>query len=327
MLRGCLYLLLLVLALPARGDFDAGRAAFDKGDYAAAFKAWEPLAKAGDGRAQLGVATLYESGQGVPAADVSLALKWYRAAAERGVAGARNNLGVLLATGRGAPIDPRAACDLWRDAAAKGYAPAEFNLALAHERGFGVPQDLETAARLYASAGNHGLAEAAFAISEMYRIGRGVPEHAELAAKWAEAARQLGSDMKPRTTFLAVLPPVTAAPAPAPAAPAVAEPTVAAPAPTTPATATDARGKFVVQLASLNSEADAKRRGQDLKSRYPDILTQPELLVRRVDLGGTKGVWYRVLAGPFATRADAAALCARLKSAPEPADCLVTSAP
>lgn len=324
MRRGCLSLalLLLVLAVPARGDFDAGRAAFDKGDYAAAFKQWEPLAKAGDGRAQLGVATLYESGQGVPAADVSLALKWYRAAAERGVAGARNNLGVLLATGRGAPIDPRRACDLWRDAAAKGYAPAEFNLALAHERGFGVPQDLETAARLYASAGNHGLAEAAFAIAEMYRTGRGVPEHAELAAKWAQAARELGSDMKPRTTFLAVLPPATAAPAPAP--PAVTEPTVATPAPSAPST--DVQGKFAVQLASLNSEADAKRRGQDLKSRYADILTQPELLVRRVDLGGTKGVKFRVLAGPFATRADAAALCARLKSAPEPTDCLVTRA-
>lgn len=324
MLRRLYIVCLMVAAMscPARADFESGRADFDKGDYAAAFKTWEPLAKAGDGRAQLGLGTLYESGQGVPAVDVNLALKWYRAAAERGVPGARNNLGVLLANGHGTPIDPRAACELWRDAASKGYAPAEFNLALAHERGFGVPQDLEAAARLYASAGNHGLADAAFAISEMYRTGRGVPEHAELAAKWAEAARALGSDLKPRSTFLAVLPPAATPAAPAAAASAVTAPTVASPAPTT-----DASGAYAVQLASLNSEADATRRGKDLKSRYADILTQPDLLVRRVDLGGTKGVWYRVLAGPFATRADAAALCARLKSSPEPADCLVTRAP
>jgi len=309
------FLLLLASAPPVRGDFDAGRAAFDQGDYAAAFKAWEPLAKAGDARAQLGLGTLYESGRGVSAADIALAVKWYNAAAERGLAGARNNLGVLFATGRGVPIDPVTACELWRDAAAANYAPAEFNLALAHERGFGVPQDAETAARFYASAGNHGLADAAFAISELYRTGSGVPEHAELAAQWAEVARQLGSPLERRTTFLSVLPPAAGA---EPAAPAAA----ISPAPP----ATDAAGRYAVQLASLNSEADAVRRGQDLKSRYPDLLTQAEMLLRRVDLGGSKGVWYRVLAGPFAKRADAAALCERLKSAPDPADCLVTQA-
>jgi cell division septation protein DedD len=87
----------------------------------------------------------------------------------------------------------------------------------------------------------------------------------------------------------------------------------------------DPAGAFAVQLASLASEAEASQIGDILKSKHPDLLGRFDLLVRRADLGAEKGVWYRVLAGPFAARDAATQLCSRLRAAPNRADCLVVS--
>jgi TPR repeat protein len=308
---------LLVGASPARADFAAGNDAFERGDYDTAFREWAPLAKAGDARAQLGLGALYESGQGVPAPDLAQAVAWYRAAAAQGLPAAQNNLAVLYVDGRGVPRNPVMAGELWQVAATAGHPLAQFNLALAFERGIGVARDYYAAARWYAEAGNSGQADAAFALSEMYRTGRGIPRHGELARLWHEAAQQLGGSLKRREDFIAVLPSRRAVAA-KPSAPPT--PPEAAPA-AGPLPAADP-GAFAVQLASLPSEAEAAAAGDGLKARYPDLLGAVALQVRRADLGD-KGVWYRVLAGPFAARRAATDLCARLHAAATPADCLV----
>jgi cell division septation protein DedD len=350
--------LVLAAATPsARADFAAGAAAYGAGNYAAAMREWAPLAELGDARAQFALGALYEAGRGVPAVDLQQAVTWYQAAAAQGLPAAQNNLAILYAAGRGVSLSPFSAADLWHKAAAAGHPPAQFNLALAYERGFGLPRDFESAARWYAEAGNHGLADAAFAISEFYRTGRGsVPQHDELAALWLDVARKFGSPLKLRQDFLAAAPggkgdaapPVAAAAAPAATAPAeaaaapeaaapaeavaapAATPAAAAPAaapaaeqPATAAPAVDPAGRFAVQLASLASEAEASQIGTIIKAKHPDLLGTFDLLVRRADLGAEKGVWYRVLAGPFAARNTADDLCARLRAAPKPADCLV----
>ncbi|MGE0119620.1 MAG: SPOR domain-containing protein [Dongiaceae bacterium] len=316
---------LLAGAFPARADFAAGNDAFARGDYDTAFREWAPLAKTGDARAQLGLGALYESGQGVPAPDLAQAVAWYRAAAAQGLPAAQNNLAILYADGRGVPRNPVMAGELWQAAAAAGHPLAQFNLALAFERGVGVARDYYDAARWYAEAGNSGQADAAFALSEMYRTGRGIPRHAELARLWHEAAQQLGGSLKLRQDFIAVLPPrhaVAAKPA-APAAQPTAPPTPPEAEPAAgPLPAADPAGAFAVQLASLPSEAEAAAAGGGLKARYPDLLGAVALQVRRADLGD-KGIWYRVLAGPFAARKAATDLCARLHAAATPADCLV----
>ena len=46
-------------------DFDAGLAALQKGDYAAALREWMPLAERGDAVAQFNLALMYDNGQGV----------------------------------------------------------------------------------------------------------------------------------------------------------------------------------------------------------------------------------------------------------------------
>jgi len=74
-------------------DFDAGLAALQKGDYAAALREWTPLAaKQGDAEAQFNLGVMYHNGHGV-SQDDKTAAKWFRLAAEQGDAAAQFNLG------------------------------------------------------------------------------------------------------------------------------------------------------------------------------------------------------------------------------------------
>jgi len=72
----------VLATLPLAGaDFEAGKQAFAKGDYAAALQEWRPLAEQGLPFAAYNVALLYAKGQGVKQ-DPAEAAKWYRVAAD-----------------------------------------------------------------------------------------------------------------------------------------------------------------------------------------------------------------------------------------------------
>jgi hypothetical protein len=75
-----------------------------------------------------------------------------------------------------------------------------------------------------------------------------------------------------------------------------------------------------VQLASVRSEADARRYWTSQQQRFPDLLGHQALRLVRIDLGA-RGIFYRVQAGPFDKRNDAEAVCTRLKQ--EKQDCMV----
>jgi hypothetical protein len=48
--------------------------------------------------------------------------------------------------------------------------------------------------------------------------------------------------------------------------------------------------------------------------------------VREIDLGAAKGgVWYRVYAGPLASKQEAKDLCAKIKAQPPNSNCLVAT--
>lgn len=64
-------------------------------------------------------------------------------------------------------------------------------------------------------------------------------------------------------------------------------------------------GKYVVQTASFRAEADARALAQNLKPEFPAY-------VREVDLG-EKGVWFRVLVGPWAQQDEANEVRRRVK--------------
>ncbi len=74
--------LALGLVSPAKADYQSGRDAYQRGDYAASFRAWEPLAQAGNDKAQYGLGGLFERGRGVPL-DRARAFRWYDLAAKQ----------------------------------------------------------------------------------------------------------------------------------------------------------------------------------------------------------------------------------------------------
>lgn len=86
----------------AAQDLQKGEAAYERGDYATAFKEFQPLAKKGSARAQYLLGTMYEYGWGVRR-NYSQAAKWHRKAASRGNADAKVNLQFLYLMGRAKP--------------------------------------------------------------------------------------------------------------------------------------------------------------------------------------------------------------------------------
>lgn len=64
-------------------ELSAARAAFERRDYATAYRMLQPLAQAGMAPAQVGLGRLYALGLGISRNDAE-AIKWYRLAAEQG---------------------------------------------------------------------------------------------------------------------------------------------------------------------------------------------------------------------------------------------------
>ncbi len=72
---------------------------------------------------------------------------------------------------------------------------------------------------------------------------------------------------------------------------------------------------FGVHLASYRSVEAAARGWPQIRAAAPDALAAAAARVDTVDLGEDKGVYERLKAGPFPSRADADAACAALKGA------------
>jgi TPR repeat protein len=84
--------------------FEAGVAAYGRGDYETALKALQPLAEAGNPAAQSDLGVMYEKGQAVPQ-DYKEAARWYRKAADQGYPTAQFNLARMYGLGHGVPRD------------------------------------------------------------------------------------------------------------------------------------------------------------------------------------------------------------------------------
>jgi hypothetical protein len=126
-----------------------------------------------------------------------------------------------------------------------------------------------------------------------------------------------------------------ASPAPAPNAPLSLAPdgnvppppaTRAAPAPRAAAPArlasapSSGGGRYLVQVSSQRSEADAEAAFRNIQAKFRSVLGGQAHTIRRADLG-SKGVYYRAMVGPFGTRDEAVQLCSSLKAAG--GDCIV----
>jgi hypothetical protein len=96
-----------------------------------------------------------------------------------------------------------------------------------------------------------------------------------------------------------------------------------APAPTRLASApSGGGGRYLVQVSSQRSEADAQSSFRSIQVKYSNVLGGQPHVVRRADLG-SRGTYYRAMVGPFGTREQAIKLCSSLKAAG--GDCVVQS--
>jgi TPR repeat protein len=143
----------VTLSTPAKSDYEAGVAAYSKGDFAAAMAEWMPLAESGDPVAQNSVGALYDRGLGVNENDAT-AVYWYQKAAEQNLPLAMRNLASKYASGHGVPYD-KALADSWYEKAAKmgdpgaiehlgGAAPAS-EFAAASTDSLEIPQENQEA--------------------------------------------------------------------------------------------------------------------------------------------------------------------------------------
>lgn len=227
-LRGALCPLALVLAL-------ANTPALAQGDLLAPLRA---AAETGDLKAQLRLAEILETGDGV-VQNFARAAHWYALAAEADSAEAANRLGRLHHAGLGVPRDiPRAialleqaaqsgtadhlydlalvletaqtdtvalqrAADLYRRAAEAGHVNAAVSLGVLLQNGTGVDQDFKAAAALYQGAAEAGHARALNNLGLLYVRGDGVTQDYQRAAKLFEAAAE--KDLPEALTNLGVL--------------------------------------------------------------------------------------------------------------------------
>jgi TPR repeat protein len=83
---------------------------------------------------------MYLNGWHVPQ-DYAEAAKWYRLAAEQGIANAGYDLGLMYIQGEGVPQDYAEAIKWFQRAAEQGHSRSAFNLGVIYAKGQGVSQD------------------------------------------------------------------------------------------------------------------------------------------------------------------------------------------
>jgi len=91
------------VSAPAQMVEDA-KAAYNPGDYAAAYRSFLIHAEQGAALAQFYFGNMYSTGRGV-SQDYTEAEKWYRRAADQGLATAQLGLGLMYYEGYGVPQD------------------------------------------------------------------------------------------------------------------------------------------------------------------------------------------------------------------------------
>lgn len=125
--------------------------------------------------------------------DYEAAVRWFKAAADKGMAEAQNALGVCYFEGQGVEIDYDEAVRLFKAAAEKGNHHAQNNLASRYYKGEGVLLDYEKAVYWYEKAAMNGNIYAQYNLGICYYEGNGVSKNTQEAIKWIEKSARKGN--------------------------------------------------------------------------------------------------------------------------------------
>jgi cell division septation protein DedD len=302
-----LALLAVLLVTAASADAQSvksGIEAWQRADYAAAVGIWRPLAESGDADAAFNLGQAYRLGRGVPI-NLAAAQTWFERAARNGHVDAQTSLGLLLFdTGNrvGGLRWLKAAAEQGEPRALLIYGTALFN-------GDGVVRDPVLAYAYVSRAAAQGLAPAKTTLAEMDQIlpveqrqkgvalalAKAAPPKSEKPAPVKSAAKAAATPKPPAKAAASAPAKAATAPAKAPAK------TAAAPA---------ATGAWRVQLGAFSKRASAEALFKRLAGSSALAGRQPFFI--------PVGAITRLQAGPFESRAAAAAACAALSAKGQP---------
>ena len=316
----------LAIAAPALADVKAGVDAWSEGNYAEAVRQWTQPAAAGDADAQFNLAQAYRLGRGVETNLVQAEALYARAAAQ-GHVRAADQYGLMLFQ-KG---ERERAMPYVEAAASRGDPRSQYLLGIAHFNGDLAAKDWPRAYALLTLANATGLPQARGALAQMDEY---IPmEQREEAQALAASIKQESEANRARElaavdlATVGIVPENAAligsdfaqaspAPAPAPASAPAPVPVRAAPVPQPqPASVRPVTsGPWKVQLGAFGVPGNAAKLWNKLSGR-PEIAGRDKIEKKA-------GALTILLAGGYASRAEAAAACSALKRSGQ--DCLVT---
>ncbi len=154
-------------------------------------------AEKGDVQAQYALALAYQEAGPVdgqaPESALAEAYKWLSKASDQGLVDAQVDLGDFYLEGRGIPINPAEAAQLYRTAAEKGNTDAEARLGWIYSHGLGVGMEWgEEALKHYTNAVHGDSGFALWGLADMYLKGNGVSRNHELGMSYLSKAVDKG---------------------------------------------------------------------------------------------------------------------------------------
>jgi TPR repeat protein len=121
------------------------------------------------------------------------AVIWVTKAAEKGIAEAQNNLGLMYEKGYGGEKDYNEAVKWYRKAAEQDYVNAQCSLGFMYANGYGVDKDYTEAAKWYIKSAEKDYASSQYNLGWLYRQGYGVTKDYAEAVKWYRRAGEQGN--------------------------------------------------------------------------------------------------------------------------------------
>jgi hypothetical protein len=161
------------------------------GDSVEAVKWFRNAADQGLAEAQFNLGLMCIRGDGTEL-DGPAAVRWFRAAAGQGFAKAQHKLAVMYALGEIVTKDDAESSKWYRKAAEQGYAPAQSNLGAKYLAGIGVARDNSEAVKWFRKAAEQGYAPAQSNLAVMYFHGNGVEKDLVRANAWCQLAAARG---------------------------------------------------------------------------------------------------------------------------------------
>jgi uncharacterized protein len=194
----CLY------SVIAFANVEPGVKALERGHHSTALRAWLPLAREGDPKAQNNVGLMYERGLGVTQSYPD-AMNWYRQAAEQGLPEAHHNLGLLYYSGFGTAVNDREAFRRFRAAAEKELPESQYMLGLMVYEGRATEANPQIAKGLFEAAALQGYAEAQYMLAFVLQSGDLGTPNPMAAFVWSKIAQDQGIELAGELNYMTTL--------------------------------------------------------------------------------------------------------------------------